>query len=112
MLYLKLKRRIKDSPDSIQRYQRILDNFKIVDKSIEIKEQLNKLEEELSKENIAKRRINTAISIFEHTNSICQKIQAHLDIFNFSDYVDENQYRKIKKLGIVDTIFDCDYIKK
>lgn len=106
------KRRIKDSPDSIQRYQRILDNFKIVDKSIEIKEQLNKLEEELSKENIAKRRINTAISIFEHTNSICQKIQAHLDIFNFSDYVDENQYRKIKKLGIVDTIFDCDYIKK
>lgn len=108
----KAKEKIKEFPELSQRYQEILDNFKIIDESFKLKEELQKLEKELSNENIIKRRIDTAISIFEENNDIVKKIQAHLDIYNFSEYIDIKRYRKIEKLGILDTIFEDDYLEQ
>lgn len=106
------RKRIKDFPESSQKYEEILKNFSIIDYTQNLKEELQKLELELSDYNISRRRLDTAISTFTNTTDEIEKIQAHLDMYNFSEYIDFDRYRKIEKLGIIKTILEDDYLEK
>ena len=98
----KAKILLYSDPFHKERYQRIIDNFKIVDFSSQLYAKLDYLKKIVSMENITNQRLNTAILIIEGKieANYMEKIQAQIDIYRFQNYINLEQFKRIKPLNI------------
>lgn len=105
-LYLEVSRRtqelIKTDPENKDRYQKIIDTFKIVDRSAKIVEKVEKFKELTKSENLYLERLKTAVNILENQNNYDYPliIQAYVDISKLEDYITIDLYDRISKLNI------------
>lgn len=85
------------------RYLKILDNFKIVDKSSYVLSLLNKIKIELTDDVVLSRRVSTAVKILTQkiTSTKEEKIQAHIDLFKYFKELNLDQFKELYDLNIV-----------
>lgn len=98
------KKLIKEDPENKERYETILKRFKIIDNTTIISERLSDLTESLSKENVIKQRLTTAINILSgkiKVDDFNQKVQAHIDLYTYQNFVNIDMYKEISKLDIM-----------
>ena len=92
------KELIISDPKNKARYESILENFKIVDKSSEILEQLKRYSEKYSKEQLIKMRLESDLDLIESKKSLdyMQIYKVESDIRLFYKYVDKDLFIRIK----------------
>ena len=92
------KKLLETDPKNRERYQNIINNFKILDKSSEILKQLETINEKYSKENLIRIRLISDIETLEKNNKISYiyKYQIERDIRKYYKYVDIELFEKIK----------------
>ena len=96
------KASIEQDPVNKERYAKILENFKIIDKSTELLAALSKLDEELSSENIINIRLNRAISILidsDYSNKF-EFWQAKRDLEELYQYITKDDFIKLKNYKV------------
>lgn len=99
------KELIKSDPKNKSRYESILENFKIVDKSTEILEKIKEYSDKYSKEQLIKMRLESDMNLLDKGSSLSymQSYQIESDIRRFYKYVDKDLFIRIK---------NCKKIKK
>lgn len=109
----KAKELIETDPNNKERYQNIINRFKIVDNYTEIMTKLNKIEKEIDKlteEKLLRLRINQMVKILSDqykTNSslprekqIEQLFKANSDLYKYYKHINLEQFRLLKKASI------------
>ena len=93
---------LKTDPENEERYRKILENFKIIDSTRLISDDIDRLKLSLNKKDVIEQRLNTAIDILNDLIDVNskEKIQAHIDIFKYSVYVDAKMHKRICDLNI------------
>lgn len=100
----KVKKLLLKDDINNERYKTILKRFKIIDNSSEITKRIDKLKETISKENIVKQRIATAVDILTgilKPANFKEKIQAHIDLYKYSKFVTVDMHKLLDDLDIV-----------
>ncbi len=94
------KELIKLHPENKERYERILERFKIVNETSILSEKMDDLKSYYSKNAIMERRLLTAVKILsdEHYPNEVEKFQARVDIIKYSDYITVPIFEKIQAL--------------
>ena len=97
-----VKELLKTDPENEERYKKILENFKIIDSTRAIYDDIEKLRKNLNKNDVIETRLNTAIEILNNQIEVTskEKIQAHIDIFKYSVYVNADMHKRIINLDI------------
>lgn len=98
------KKLIKEDSENKELYETILKRFKIIDNTTIISDKLSALSESLSKENIIKQRLTTAINILSgkiKVDDFNQKVQAHIDLYTYFNFVNLDMYKQISDLDIM-----------
>lgn len=111
------KKRIKTNPENAERYQSIIDKFKILDETKSIYDEIDSIKDQVTDEKIIDSKLNYSIKILQDTiedykkkgktinigyllqNSDAQK--AYFTIDKYSDYVDNNQFKQLLDLNIL-----------
>ena len=90
-------------PSNKERYEHIIDNFKIVDETSKISEEIDKYLVLFSKDNLLKRRLYKAVSILENPTSYdeAQRFCAVVDINKYFKYIDIELFERISKIDNV-----------
>ncbi len=106
-LYQDVKERVSklvvDDPQNAERYNTILSRFKIIDYTIEVTSKVDKIEQLLTRENILRIQLNSAIAILNNPNHLPveERIKAHIDIFRLSNFITAADFIKIQDLPIM-----------
>ncbi|MBP3597304.1 MAG: DEAD/DEAH box helicase family protein [Clostridia bacterium] len=104
-----MKRKILESPEKKEKYQEILDKFKILDETREIINELDDIENEMTPEKIVLSRVSYAVDTLVEEcennrtnlfgNPECKK--AYLWLSNYAKYVNNEQFEKLQNLDII-----------
>lgn len=94
------KELIETDPANKERYLSIIENFKIVDKTSEILEKLNRYNEKYSKETLIKMRLEKDISMVQNGKNLnyLTVYEIESDFRRYYKYVDKDLFVKIKNL--------------
>ena len=110
-LYKRANELMKEKPEEKERYQEVLDRFKVVNLTSNICELLDRLSEKIVDKELKRERLETAILILEGKlpASKFEYMQAKVDIYKLKTYIDKEHFRRIKKLDIEKPkIFDLE----
>lgn len=96
------KELIITDPANSERYNKIINTFKIIDKSGQLYAIIDELKDLYSKNSIIVRRLETAVSILEGNieASEVEEYMAHLDIIKYEKYITSELLERIRKLDI------------
>lgn len=102
-LFTEVRTRAKEllitDPERKERYERILENFKIIDNA-EIFKLLEDLKQITSIDNLLNHRLNNAIKVLQSSDLNAYSVQAYIDLFHYQKYITLDQFRLIKSLPI------------
>lgn len=108
-------------PENKERYQRIIDNFKIVDFSSQIVQKIDALDKETTYSKINERILDEAITILERSNDFedFNVSMAYIELFRLQRFVTIDFYDRVNKLQLEKPkIFNvsrdefCEYLGK
>ena len=101
----RVKKLINENPtkEERQRYNNILENFRIIDNTSAVLNELDNIKNTVTKDSTKSQRLNTAIDILSGkiNTSNQEYLQAHIDLFTLSDLIGIEEYRKIANLEIL-----------
>lgn len=96
------KELLKTDLENKERYEKILDTFKIVDETSSVVSEIEKLKDLTSGDNLLLERLKTAVTILENQDKYEYSliIQAYIDIFKLEEYITIDLYDRISNLKI------------
>lgn len=101
----RVKKLINENPtkEERQRYNNILENFRIIDNNSAVLNELDNIKNTVTKDSTKSQRLKTAIDILSGkiNTSNQEYLQAHIDLFTLSDLIGIEEYRKIANLEIL-----------
>ena len=102
-LFEKAKIKIVEDPDNRERYQKIIECFKIVDITGKLAVEIEDLTQKLTRSKIIELRLDYAIDILSsdhYSDFDYDKLQAQLDIFKYQKYINREQFKRLSVLPI------------
>lgn len=102
-LFDKARIKIVENPDNKDRYQKIIDCFKIVDITGKLAIEIENLTKQLTRSKMIELRLDYAIDILgsDHYGDFdYDKLQAQLDIFKYQKYINRDQFKRLSVLSI------------
>lgn len=99
----KAKQKMIINPTNKEKYQYIIDNFKIVDEYSEICKKLDDINHKLSFDSTINKRLDFDIKILKNPNNYNKSynMQAIIDVFKYQNYITYDQFVTLKNIDFV-----------
>ena len=99
----KAKEYIEKDPDNKERYENIIERFKIVDITGQLCKRLAVFTNKLTKEELIEKRLQVAVDILlgERKANDVELFQAEIDLFKYDKYITLEMFKKIKKIDSI-----------
>ena len=98
------KEYIEKDPENKERYEKIVERFKIVDITGDYCRKVSQFKEKYTREELIEMRLNAAVDILlgnRESNEV-EKFQANIDLFRYERYITLELFEKVKDLEGID----------